>query len=103
MANKFDETPLDKATKRLANILKGMDWYSNVNWKTVSICYFQSLNCLLYIYLELYTLFRSLHVHVHVCKFLLDRAVQLGQDLQKIPFKDRSWLGYKTRSSKFEI
>ncbi|XP_056013002.1 integrin-linked protein kinase-like isoform X4 [Ostrea edulis] len=49
MANKFDETPLDKATRRLANILK-------------------------------------------------DRAVQLGQDLQKIPFKDRSWLGYKTRS-----
>lgn len=35
--------------------------------------------------------------------FLLDRAVQLGQDLQKIPFKDRSWLGYKTRSSKFKI
>ncbi|XP_052078585.1 integrin-linked protein kinase-like isoform X1 [Mytilus californianus] len=29
---------------------------------------------------------------------LKERALQLGQDLQKIPFKDRSWLGYKTRS-----
>lgn len=27
-----------------------------------------------------------------------ERASSLGQDLQKIPFKDRSWLGYKTRS-----
>lgn len=27
-----------------------------------------------------------------------ERAAALGQDLQKIPFKDRSWLGYKTRS-----
>ncbi|XP_050415633.1 integrin-linked protein kinase isoform X1 [Patella vulgata] len=31
-------------------------------------------------------------------KLLKDRAVQLGQDISKIPFKDRSWLGYKTRS-----
>ena len=31
---------------------------------------------------------------------LTDRAIALGQDLSKIPFKDRSWLGYKTRSSK---
>ena len=27
-----------------------------------------------------------------------ERAASLGQDLQKIPYKDRSWLGYKTRS-----
>lgn len=33
-----------------------------------------------------------------LANILKDRAVQLGQDLQKIPFKDRSWLGYKTRS-----
>ncbi|XP_071086848.1 scaffold protein ILK-like isoform X2 [Haliotis cracherodii] len=31
-------------------------------------------------------------------KMLKDRALALGQDLSKIPFKDRSWLGYKTRS-----
>lgn len=30
--------------------------------------------------------------------FPTERASSLGQDLQKIPFKDRSWLGYKTRS-----
>lgn len=44
-------------------------------------------------------------MYVNFVLFLnvLDRAVQLGQDLQKIPFKDRSWLGYKTRSSKFKI
>ena len=29
---------------------------------------------------------------------ITERAASLGQDLQKIPFKDRSWLGYKTRS-----
>lgn len=33
-----------------------------------------------------------------LASLLKDRALQLGQDLQKIPFKDRSWLGYKTRS-----
>ncbi|XP_029648883.1 integrin-linked protein kinase isoform X1 [Octopus sinensis] len=29
---------------------------------------------------------------------LKDRAVELARDLKKIPFKDRSWLGSKTRS-----
>lgn len=29
---------------------------------------------------------------------LQDRAAALGQDLKKVPFKDRSWLGTKTRS-----
>jgi len=24
----------------------------------------------------------------------------MGQDTQRVPFRDRSWLGYKTRSSK---
>ncbi|XP_052276982.1 integrin-linked protein kinase-like isoform X2 [Dreissena polymorpha] len=33
-----------------------------------------------------------------VAKILTERAGSLGQDLHKIPFKDRSWLGYKTRS-----
>ncbi|PVD35072.1 hypothetical protein C0Q70_06353 [Pomacea canaliculata] len=33
-----------------------------------------------------------------LARMLKDRAVALGQDLSKIPFKDRSWLGYKTRS-----
>lgn len=33
-----------------------------------------------------------------MAKMLKDKAVALGQDLSKIPFKDRSWLGYKTRS-----
>ncbi|XP_013399638.1 integrin-linked protein kinase isoform X2 [Lingula anatina] len=33
-----------------------------------------------------------------MAKILKDRAVALGQDLNRIPFKDRSWLGYKTRS-----
>lgn len=31
-------------------------------------------------------------------KLLQERAQAMGQDQQKIPFKDRSWLGYKTRS-----
>ncbi|XP_021339131.1 integrin-linked protein kinase-like isoform X1 [Mizuhopecten yessoensis] len=35
---------------------------------------------------------------LRLAEALRDRALQLGQDLQKIPFKDRSWLGYKTRS-----
>lgn len=39
-------------------------------------------------------------IDVLSCLFT-DRAVALGQDLSKIPFKDRSWLGYKTRSRKF--
>ncbi|XP_045204425.1 integrin-linked protein kinase-like isoform X2 [Mercenaria mercenaria] len=34
----------------------------------------------------------------YLAKMLKERAGSLGQDLQKIPFKDRSWLGYKTRS-----
>ncbi|XP_052794111.1 integrin-linked protein kinase-like isoform X1 [Mya arenaria] len=34
----------------------------------------------------------------YLSKRLKERAASLGQDLQKIPFKDRSWLGYKTRS-----
>ena len=34
----------------------------------------------------------------HNAMCVSDRAVALGQDLSKIPFKDRSWLGYKTRS-----
>ncbi|BFZ24222.1 hypothetical protein BsWGS_27261 [Bradybaena similaris] len=33
-----------------------------------------------------------------LAKMLKERAINLGQDLSKIPFKDRSWLGYKTRS-----
>lgn len=33
-----------------------------------------------------------------VAHVLKDRALALGQDLSKVPFKDRSWLGYKTRS-----
>jgi len=32
-----------------------------------------------------------------------ERAVSLGQDMRKIPFQDRSWLGYQTRSSKWLI
>ena len=39
-----------------------------------------------------------LFIYVCVVIIILDRAVALGQDLSKIPFKDRSWLGYKTRS-----
>ncbi|XP_064636791.1 integrin-linked protein kinase-like isoform X2 [Lineus longissimus] len=31
-------------------------------------------------------------------RILSERAAALGQDLKKVPFKDRSWLGYKTRS-----
>jgi integrin-linked kinase len=32
-------------------------------------------------------------------RVLQERAIQLGQDIEeRIPFKDRSWLGYKTRS-----
>jgi len=50
----------------------------------------------------------SLNMSVMVMKFKCkwrwyfasERAVSLGQDTQRIPFKDRSWLGYKTRSSK---
>uniref|UniRef100_A0A0B7A2V3 Protein kinase domain-containing protein n=1 Tax=Arion vulgaris TaxID=1028688 RepID=A0A0B7A2V3_9EUPU len=34
----------------------------------------------------------------YLAKVLKERAVNQGQDLSKIPFKDRSWLGYKTRS-----
>ncbi|XP_041360290.1 integrin-linked protein kinase-like isoform X2 [Gigantopelta aegis] len=34
----------------------------------------------------------------YLAKMLKERALALGQDLSKIPFKDRSWLGYKTRS-----
>lgn len=69
MANKFDETPLDKATKRLANILKGMD--SNVQMSTAQLyqlVFFQYLNCVLYIYLELYILSR---IKCTVCKFCI--------------------------------
>ncbi|XP_059146239.1 integrin-linked protein kinase homolog pat-4-like isoform X2 [Physella acuta] len=35
---------------------------------------------------------------VHLAKKLQEQAKLCGQDLSKIPFKDRSWLGYKTRS-----
>ncbi|XP_064607588.1 integrin-linked protein kinase-like isoform X2 [Liolophura sinensis] len=34
----------------------------------------------------------------YLSKMLKERAAALGQDLNKIPYKDRSWLGYKTRS-----
>lgn len=34
----------------------------------------------------------------YLAKMLKERAASLGQDLQKIPFKDRTWLAYKTRS-----
>lgn len=33
--------------------------------------------------------------------FALDLAVEYGQDLKKIQFKDQSWLGLKTRSRKY--
>lgn len=33
--------------------------------------------------------------------FSLDLAVEYGQDLKKIQFKDQSWLGLKTRSRKY--
>ena len=33
--------------------------------------------------------------------FLTDLAVEFGQDLKKIQFKDQSWLGLKTRSREF--
>ena len=39
--------------------------------------------------------------HGQLRKILEDRALALGQDLSPIPFKDRSWLGYKTRSRKW--
>lgn len=32
---------------------------------------------------------------------LTEMAVEMGQDLKKITFKDQSWLGLKTRSRKF--
>lgn len=60
------------------------------------------MNCILYLEVYMY-LYMYVNFVLFLNVFLLDRAVQLGQDLQKIPFKDRSWLGYKTRSSKFEI
>ncbi|KAK2190952.1 hypothetical protein NP493_64g05024 [Ridgeia piscesae] len=34
----------------------------------------------------------------HLAAILSERAVSLGQDLKKQPYRDRSWLGYKTRS-----
>ena len=34
-------------------------------------------------------------------RILKERAAALGQDSTLIPFKDRSWLGYKTRSSEY--
>lgn len=72
------EWPINLMKPLLTRQQKDWQTYSKV-WidvqmsteKTVSICYFQSLNCLLYMYLELYTLFRSLHVLVHVCKFCI--------------------------------
>lgn len=65
MVNKFDEIFFDKVTKRLVNIFKGMDWCLNVNCIIVLVGFFFSIlvvlvlvNCFLYIYLELYILFR---------------------------------------------
>lgn len=40
---------------------------------------------------------------IYICSLLLllaaEKAMVMGQDLQRVGFKDRSWLGYKTRSS----
>jgi len=33
-----------------------------------------------------------------LAQMLADRALQMGQDLKPLPFEDRSWLGFKTRS-----
>jgi hypothetical protein len=33
--------------------------------------------------------------------YFLELALETGQDLKKITFKDQSWLGLKTRSRKF--
>ena len=37
----------------------------------------------------------------HVWYLFLEKAVSMGQELKVQPFKDRSWLGYKTRSRKY--
>ncbi|CAH1777359.1 unnamed protein product [Owenia fusiformis] len=34
----------------------------------------------------------------NLAKMLSERASSMGQDLKRMPYKDRSWLGYKTRS-----
>lgn len=71
MANKFDETPLDKATKRLANILKGMD--SNVQMSTAQLyqLFFFSVFklCLVYLLGIVYSIQNYMYVHVNFVLF----------------------------------
>ncbi len=68
VANKYGETPLNKANGHMAKRLHGED-SEKVGFLVSSFTQFHS-----------------------------ERAVQLGQDLRKREFKDQSWLGLKTRS-----
>jgi len=38
------------------------------------------------------------HTNQRLGRLLTERATELGQDTRRIPFQDRSWLGYQTRS-----
>lgn len=77
IANKDGDTPLDKARIGLAKRLHGKNLYYKYN-----ILYFHTND-------------------IHSYLILSDLAVEYGQDLKKIQFKDQSWLGLKTRSRKY--
>ena len=36
-------------------------------------------------------------------EYRTDMAISMGHDLQRVPYRDRSWLGYKTRTSELFI
>lgn len=77
LCNRIGECPLDKSHEQLARILEGALGTKRDNWMSL-------LCCLL----------------MWTCLRVSDRAIKLDQNMERIPFKDRSWLGYKTRSRK---
>lgn len=83
LANKDGDTPLDKGRGPILKHLKGI----------------------VYIMVTVFILFLIVLANNNKTKnkYFTDLALQSGQDLTKINFKDQSWLGLKTRSRKLVI
>lgn len=102
ICNKYGETPLDKAKPHLQDILKGMQPSVVFSHPTASTLWF------IFSWLCLSVLFPfSPLLH---CDTSLppptERAEKLGQNLNKIPYKDTFWKGTtrtRPRTSHFRI
>lgn len=78
-----------EATRINENLNIGMEWHSNYVFdeQILLICLWMTNN------------WKSVALTCHLCSFA-ERAITMGQDVERVPYKDRSWLGYRTRSSK---